>query len=197
MRPMIDAGEQKYRRSVPRARPRGRFQAARCDLAIAFFTSSLLFLCLPPGPSTPGRTPRSGRRRLLRPSVSFRKRRAEHGEAALRFGLRRLVLHDVPMFCETSVHDTEDVDDDPGRPPTPTEAPVHHDVVALGDCERAFVPPRETTYQREQPVPPGGDPCAVLDVRGREVLRSGLEVSPVEECVECLENQRLVSRLLL
>src|SRR6266581_6594596 len=75
-----------------------------------------------------------------------RKRLAEHGEAALRFGLRRLVLHDVPVLCETSVLYTEDVDDDPRRPPTPTEAPVHHHVGALGDCERAFVPPRETTH---------------------------------------------------
>src|SRR5207245_11642842 len=130
-------------------------------------------------------------------SCSLRKRLAEHGEAALRIRLRRLVLHDVPVLCETSVRYTEDVDDDPGRPPTPTEAPVHHDVVAFGDCERALVPPREPTHQREQPVPPGGDPRAVLDVRGREICRSGLEVSPVEERVECLENQRLISRLLL
>src|SRR5207247_4492997 len=120
MRRMIAAGEQQYRRSVPRALVLvGDFKQRGANRL----------------------------RGLFRPSVSFRKCRAEHGEAALRFGLRRLVLHDVPMFCETSVHDTEDVDDDPGRPPTPTEAPVHHDVVATGDCERAFVPPRDTPYQ--------------------------------------------------
>src|SRR5438132_1676220 len=55
---------------------------------------------------------------------SFRKRLAEHGEAALRFSLRRLVLHDVPVLCETSSLYAEDVDDDPGRPPTTREAPV-------------------------------------------------------------------------
>src|SRR5438309_4808192 len=39
---------------------------------------------------------------------SFRKRLAEHGEAALRFSLRRLVLHDVPVLCETSSLYAED-----------------------------------------------------------------------------------------
>src|SRR5713101_3065972 len=96
----------------------------------------------------------------------MRKRLAEHGEAALRFGPRRLVLHDVPVLCETSSLYAEDVDNDPGRPPAPTEAPVDHDIVAFGDRESAFVPPRETTHQREEPVPPGGDPNAVLDVPG-------------------------------
>src|SRR5947207_16000147 len=86
---------------------------------------------------------------------SLRERRAEHGETALRFGFRRLVLHDVPVLRETSSLDAKDVDDDPGRPPTPTEAAVDHDVVALGYRERALIPPGETAHQREQPVPSG------------------------------------------
>ena len=56
-----------------------------------------------------------------------------NGEAAPCFGLRRLVLHDVPMLCETSSLNAKDIDDDPGRPPTSLEAPVGHDVVALGN----------------------------------------------------------------
>ena len=98
------------------------------------------------------------------------------------------------MLRETSSLDAKDVDDDPGRPPTPTEAAVDHDVVALGYHERAFIPPGETAHQREQPVPSGGDHRAVLEVRGGEVLLGGRKVSPVEQRIECLEHQRLISR---
>src|SRR5947207_10609575 len=38
---------------------------------------------------------------------SLRERRAEHGETALRFGFRRLVLHDVPVLRETSSRSEE------------------------------------------------------------------------------------------
>src|SRR5437899_11742788 len=102
-------------------------------------------------------------------SRSLRKRFAEHGEAALRLVLRRLILHHVPVLREASCLDADDVHDDPCRPPTAAEAAVHHDVIALGDCERAFVSPGEAMDQREKPVPPGCDPRAVLDIRGLPV----------------------------
>ena len=101
------------------------------------------------------------------------------------------------MLCETSSRDAEDIDDDPGRPPTALVAPVDHDVVALGNDQRAFVSPRETTHQEEEAFPPRGNPCTVLDLRGREVLFSCRKVSPIEERVEGLEHECLVSCLLI
>src|SRR5260370_40610758 len=101
------------------------------------------------------------------------------------------------MVCEMSSRDAEDIDAARGRPPTALVAPVDHDVVALGNDQRAFVPPRETTHQGDEAFPPRGNPCTVLDIRGREVLFSCRKVSPIEERVERLEHECLVSCLLI
>jgi hypothetical protein len=68
------------------------------------------------------------------------------------------VLHDVPVLREAPAVDAEDVDDDPGRPPTSAEASVNHRVVALGDGQRTFVPPVDGAHQGEQAIASRPDP---------------------------------------
>src|ERR1700730_3601693 len=46
-------------------------------------------------------------------SASCGKAVAEHGQSALRFGLGRLVLEDIPVFGQHTVGDPHDVSGDP------------------------------------------------------------------------------------
>jgi len=101
------------------------------------------------------------------------------------------------MLCETSPRDAKDIDDDFRRPPTSAEASVNQDVVALRDGQRALVLPVDRPHQREEALPSRSDPRAVLNVVRRPVALRRLEVSPVEERVESLQDESLVSRLLL
>src|SRR5881394_2892478 len=74
---------------------------------------------------------------LREETASLRKRFAEHGEAALRFVLHRLVLHDVPVLRQASCLEVDDVHDDPCRPPTAAEAAVNHDHLLIQiSCHR-------------------------------------------------------------
>ena len=101
------------------------------------------------------------------------------------------------MLCQTSRMDAKDVDGDPRRPPTSAEASVNHDVVALRDRQCALVLPVDGPHESEEASSSRPDPGAVLNVVGRKVALRCLEVSPVEERVEGLEDERLVSRFLI
>jgi hypothetical protein len=83
---------------------------------------------------------------------------ADHRQSALGFRRSGFVLNDVPVLCQASVLDAEDVNDD-HRPRSlqAREATVEHHVVALGDRERIFVPKRwrERSHALEQAVAPG------------------------------------------
>jgi hypothetical protein len=62
-------------------------------------------------------------------------------------------LRDVPVLRETSSLDAKDIDDDPGRPATPAEAPVDHDVGTIGNGERAGSTAELRTVAAELPPP--------------------------------------------
>src|ERR1700677_2414704 len=83
------------------------------------------------------RTP-SGRLFCLR--LSFGEGVAEHGKAADRFGLGRLVLQHVPMLFENTVFEPDNVGCDPGGGPSHSrEAAMRYDVIAFCDDELVFV----------------------------------------------------------
>src|ERR1700685_531239 len=86
------------------------------------------------------RTP-SGRLRCLR--LSRGECVAEHGKAAHRFGLGRLVLQNVPMLSEKTVFEPDNVGGDPGGgPPHAREAAMRYDVIAFGEDELVLIMPR-------------------------------------------------------
>jgi len=103
----------------------------------------------------------------LRSSVS--ELLAEHRQAALGFGLRRLVLKYIPVLGENAVGDAADVRGDPGaRPTIAGEAAVDDDVVAAGGDHAGLVPQRrrQAADEIEQAFAAGRDVGAVLDVIG-------------------------------
>src|ERR1700723_556864 len=92
---------------------------------------------------------------------------SEHGKAAHRFGLGRLVLQNVPMLFKKTVFEPDDVGGDPGGGPShPCEAAMRYDVIAFCDD--------------------------VLDVvRRPEAFRRRI-VTLVEQCLECFEHDCLI-----
>ena len=65
---------------------------------------------------------------------------AEHGEAADRFGLGRLILQNVPMLFEKAAFEPDNVGGDPGSGPShPREAAMRYDMVAFCDDDLVLV----------------------------------------------------------
>jgi hypothetical protein len=73
---------------------------------------------------------------------------------------------------------------------------VNHDVFALRNRQGTFVPPADRAHQRQEAVQSRSDPDTVLDIVRRPVAFRGLKVPPVEERIESLQDESLVSRLL-
>ena len=74
----------------------------------------------------------------LRSSVS--ELLAEHRQAALGFGLRRLVLKYIPVLGENAVRNAAHVRGDPGaRPAVARKAAVHDHIVVTGDDDARLV----------------------------------------------------------
>ena len=71
---------------------------------------------------------------------SLRECVAEHGKAAHRFGLGRLILQNVPMLFKNTVFEPDNVGGDPGGGPAhPSEAAMRYDVIALCDDELVLI----------------------------------------------------------
>ena len=103
---------------------------------------------------------------------------AEHRQARHGFGLRRLVLEDVPVLGELAVLDADDVSGDPRRQAAVAgEATVSDDEIALGYDQLVFVAQRRRrrSDQVEQALAAWRDMGAVLDVAcGPEPLGGGV-----------------------
>src|SRR5450755_766439 len=100
------------------------------------------------------------------------------------------------MLDETSPLDAKDVDGDPRRPSASAEASVNHDVVALRDSQRTLVLPVNRPHQSEETISSRPDPGTVLKILRRKVAFRRFKVPPVEERIESLQDQSLVSRFL-
>src|SRR6266481_3442146 len=114
---------------------------------------------------------------------------AKHRQAALRLGLCRLVLQDVPMLSEAAVLDPDNVRGDPGDGPAGSrEASVYDDVVRLRDDQLMLVTQGVgcAADQSEQPFATRFNVCAVLDVGVRPEPRGRRIVALVEQGVEGL-----------
>src|SRR6185295_2207548 len=125
---------------------------------------------------------------------------SEHRVSALGLLLRRFVLDDVPVLGKAAAFEAYDVDDDPCRGLADAgEPPMEQHVVAVGNGERILVAHRsgrvpdeiEETFTARRNV------GAVLYVVWRPVPLGSRVVPPVEQRFERLEDQGLVSRLLL
>ena len=85
-----------------------------------------------------GKGTHSRRSELVRMESACRHRQATHG-----FGLRRLVLEDVPVLGELAVFDADDVGGDPGGWTTNVrKAAVSDDVVTLGKDQLVLIAQR-------------------------------------------------------
>src|SRR5277367_1484288 len=92
---------------------------------------------------------------------------AEHGKAADRFGLGRLVLQNVPMLSKKTVFEPDNVGGDPGGGPAhPSEAAMRYDVIALCDDELVLIVQRlrRRADEIEQSCATWRYVCAVLNV---------------------------------
>src|SRR5260370_25770532 len=133
----------------------------------------------------------------LRRSV-HRKRVAEHRPTALGLILSRLVLDDIPMLDEDTIHDPEDVRRDPVHGwPEPRKPPMNDDEVALGHDHPGLVfqRRRHALDEVEEALAAGRDVRAVLDVGRRPVAQRRLIVPLVEQCLECLKYEYLIPLL--
>ena len=101
------------------------------------------------------------------------------------------------MLRDTSGLDAHDVNHDSCGPTATAVAPVDQNVVTFRDGQSTLVPTMNGVNQSEKAISPRFDPGAVLNVAPRPVPLCCVKVPPVEERVKRLENQRLVSRLLV
>ena len=120
---------------------------------------------------------------------------AKHGKTTHRFFPRGLVLQHIPVLCQETVFESDNVGRDPGRGPShPSEPAMRDDVVAFSDDELVFV--AQGIWRRsdksEQPFASRCDMRAVLDVLRRPELFCRSVVTFVEESLEGFENDRLV-----
>ena len=98
--------------------------------------------------------------------MGFGKCVAEHRQAAFRFGYRRLILQDVPVFSEAPVLDLDYIRGDPGGGPAiAREAAVDDDVVGFREDELMVVTQGVgcVADQIEQTIAARFDVRAVLD----------------------------------
>ena len=94
----------------------------------------------------------------------------KHGKTTLGFFLCGFVLQHVPVLCQETVLESDNVGRNPGRWPShPGETAMRDDIVALCDDELVFVPQRiwRRADKSEQPFAPWRNVRAVLDVRRR------------------------------
>ena len=127
--------------------------------------------------------------------LSLGKCVAEHGEAADRFGLGRLVLQNVPVLFKNTVFESNNVGGDPsGGPPHSSEAAMRYDVVSFSDYELALIAQRgrQRANEVEQARTPGLDMGAVLDISIRPVTFGAGIVTLVEKRIECFEDEGLI-----
>src|SRR5258705_8991035 len=130
-------------------------------------------------------------------NVSTRKAFPKHREAA--FGLlpTRLVLNHVPMLRENSILDSENVRGDPVDGLTNAgESAVHDDKISVGHNDARLILQRwrKTFDEVKQTLAPRLDVSAVLDVARRPISLCFGVVPTVEERIESLEDQALVSQ---
>src|ERR1700730_9716669 len=117
---------------------------------------------------------------------------AEHRQTAEGLSLCRLVLKHIPVFGENAVGDAARVRGYPGAWPTGSgEAAVHHYIVPIGDDNAGLVLQRrrQAAYKIEQPLAPGRDVRAVLDVVRRPGSCRSVVVALVEQGIECFEDE--------
>src|SRR5690349_1388031 len=98
-----------------------------------------------------------------------RKRVAEHRPTALGLLLGRLVLDDIPMLNEDTIHDPEDVRRDPVHGcPEPGKPPMNdHKVATSHDHPRLVFQRRRHAFDEvEEALAAGSNVRAVLDVCG-------------------------------
>src|ERR1700730_12996123 len=91
----------------------------------------------------------------------------EHRQAALRLRLGGLILDNVPVLCEHSISNANDIGSNPGRRKSDSREPSVNDnvVVVCNDYARLiFERGRQTSDKIEKTVPAGVDVCAVLDI---------------------------------
>src|SRR5579862_7779597 len=103
------------------------------------------------------------------------------------------------MLDERAILNAYDIGCDPvPRQSEPRESPVHNDEIAVGnDCARLVLESRrEALDQVHQTLAARLDVGTVLDVFRRPVALRGLVVALVEQRVERLKNERLVSNFL-
>src|ERR1700730_5740226 len=99
------------------------------------------------------------------------------------------------MFGELAVLETHDIGGNPGGgPPISGEASVRNDVVPLGNDHLVLVTQRagQRPDEVEQAVTTRRNVSAVLDVAVGPEPFGGCIVAPVEERIECLQDERLV-----
>src|SRR5579859_6440833 len=124
-----------------------------------------------------------------------RKRSSEHWVSALGLLLGRLVLDHIPVLDQNAVLDADNVGSNPvHRLAEARESAVHDHELFFGNYRSRFVLQcgRHTLDEIEQTLPTRRDMGAVLDVvRGPVGL--GRSIVPfVEQCVEGLQNKRLI-----
>jgi len=123
----------------------------------------------------------------------------EHGGATFGLFSRSFVLDDVPVLNKNPVFDAENIHNYPiGWRAKARKAAVQDDKVALRNDEARFMPERrrEAFNEVEKSLPARGDVGAVLDVIRRPEPLGRSIVSFIEESVEGLEGQRLISGFL-
>src|SRR5580692_10218648 len=120
---------------------------------------------------------------------------AKHGKATHRFFLRGFVLQHVPVLCQETVFESDNIGRNPGCWPShPCETAMRDHIVALYDDELIFI--AQGIWRRadksEQPFTSWCNVRAVLDVLRRPEAFCRRVVTFVEESVEGFENDRLV-----
>src|SRR5580692_6179239 len=120
---------------------------------------------------------------------------AKHGKATHGFFLRGFVLQHVPVLCQETVFESDNIGRNPGCWPShPSEPAMRDDVVAFCDDELVFI--AQGIWRRankvEQPLASRPNVRAVLDVRRRPEGFCCRVVAFVEERIEGFENNRLV-----
>src|SRR5271156_1144499 len=119
----------------------------------------------------------------------------KHGKAADGFCLCGFVLQYIPVLCQETVFESDNVGRNPGRWPSHSgETAMRDDIVALCDDELVFISQRiwRRADKSEQPFASWRNVRAVLDVLRRPEAFCCCVVAFVEERIEGFENDRLV-----
>src|SRR5580700_11309450 len=120
---------------------------------------------------------------------------SEHGSLASGLFFRRFILNHIPVIDQNAVLDADDVCSNPVHWGAKVrKSPVHDHDVSLGHDRSRFVLQRcrDALDEIEQTLTTRCDMSAALNVVGRQKSLRSRVVSPIKQCVECLQYDCLI-----